>query len=109
MTFGVIVAELGRRGHTVTVYRPHRPDLYGDNVRRDFQEVSMPGIPILGYALLMLSLPAFHRFKKFWQAHPPDLVHVVAEGPLGAIAVSAARALKIPVTSSFHTNFHQYA
>ena len=109
MTFGVIAAELGRRGHTVTEYRPHRPDLYGDNVRRDFQEVSMPGIPIPGYPLLRLGLPAFHRFKKLWQAHPPDLVHVVTEGPLGATAVSAARALKIPVTSSFHTNFHQYA
>jgi glycosyltransferase involved in cell wall biosynthesis len=39
---------------------------------------------------------------------PPDLVHVVTEGPLGASAVSAARALGLPVTSSFHTNFHAY-
>ena len=35
-------------------------------------------------------------------------MHVVTEGPLGASAVSAARALGLPVTSSFHTNFHAY-
>ncbi len=39
----------------------------------------------------------------------PDLVHVATEGPLGLSAVNAARALGIPVTSSFHTNFHAYA
>jgi glycosyltransferase involved in cell wall biosynthesis len=36
------------------------------------------------------------------------LVHVVTEGPLGASAITAARTLGIPVTSSFHTNFHAY-
>jgi glycosyltransferase involved in cell wall biosynthesis len=44
-----------------------------------------------------------------WRDDPPDLVHVATEGPLGASAVSAARALRLPVTSSFHTNFHSYA
>jgi len=35
-------------------------------------------------------------------------VHVATEGPLGWSAVSAARKLQLPVTSSFHTNFHSY-
>jgi glycosyltransferase involved in cell wall biosynthesis len=35
-------------------------------------------------------------------------VHVATEGPLGSSAVNAARALGIPLTSSFHTNFHAY-
>jgi glycosyltransferase involved in cell wall biosynthesis len=43
-----------------------------------------------------------------WREQRPDLVHVVTEGPLGASAITAARALGIPVTSSFHTNFHAY-
>jgi len=34
---------------------------------------------------------------------------VATEGPLGASAVTAALALGLPVTSSFHTNFHAYA
>jgi glycosyltransferase involved in cell wall biosynthesis len=36
-------------------------------------------------------------------------VHVVTEGPLGWSAVAAARKLQLPVTSSFHTNFHSYS
>jgi glycosyltransferase involved in cell wall biosynthesis len=55
-----------------------------------------------------MGLPAAGRFKRLWQGARPDLVHVVTEGPLGASAVSAALALKIPITSSFHTNFHTY-
>jgi glycosyltransferase involved in cell wall biosynthesis len=45
---------------------------------------------------------------QLWKHRRPDIVHVVTEGPLGWSAVSAARKLKIPVTSSFHTNFHNY-
>jgi glycosyltransferase involved in cell wall biosynthesis len=37
------------------------------------------------------------------------VVHVATEGPLGLAALQAARALRIPVSSSFHTNFHAYS
>jgi glycosyltransferase involved in cell wall biosynthesis len=108
MTFGVVARELGRRGHTVTVYRPRRSDLPGDASHPEFREVPLPGLPIPGYALLRLGLPAAGTLGKIWRADRPDLVHVATEGPLGASAVSAARALGVPVTSSFHTNFHAY-
>ena len=39
----------------------------------------------------------------------PDVVHLLSEGPLGWSALWAARRLGLPVTSSFHTNFHAYA
>jgi len=109
MTFGVIARELGRRGHTVTVYRPHRPDLGAGSAHPEYAEVSLPGMKIPGYPLLRLGLPAGRKLRKLWRADRPDLVHVATEGPLGASAVSAARALDVPVTSSFHTNFHAYA
>ena len=109
MTFGVIARELGRRGHAVTVYRPWRPDLPGAASHPEFREVALPGLPLPGYALLRLGFPARRRLRALWSADPPDLVHVATEGPLGASAVTAARALRLPVTSSFHTNFHVYA
>ena len=109
MTFGVIASELGRRGHQVSVYRPNRADLPGDASHPEFREIAMPGVPIPGYTLLRLGLPARHRFKKLWRLDPPDIVHVVTEGPLGATAISAALSLGLPVTSSFHTNFHRYS
>lgn len=108
MTFGVIASELGRRGHSVAVYRPWRRDLPKEAARPDFRQVPMPGMPIPGYPLLRLGLPAGGSFRRLWGADRPDLVHVATEGPLGLSAIRAARALGIPVTSSFHTNFHAY-
>jgi glycosyltransferase involved in cell wall biosynthesis len=109
MTFGVIARELGRRGHEVTVYRPGRSDLAPGDSHPEFTEVALPGFPIPGYSLLRLGLPAGGRLQREWRNDRPDLVHVATEGPLGASAVTAARAVGVPVTSSFHTNFHAYA
>ncbi len=106
MTFGVIARELAARGHDITVYRPDRKDLPAANP--GYRQVPLPGMAIPGYPLLRLGLPAKRRFLRLWRAERPDLVHVVTEGPLGATAVTAARQLGLPVTSSFHTNFHAY-
>ena len=108
MTFGHIASELGRRGHQVTVYRPRRDDLRPADADPGVCEIALPGLPIPGYPLLRLGLPAAGTLRRRWRADRPDLVHVVTEGPLGASAISAARALGVPVTSSFHTNFHAY-
>ncbi len=108
MTFGIIARELGRRGHAVTVYRPWRPDLAAATEQSEFRMESLPGLPIPGYRLLRLGLPAGRRLARLWRTEPPDIVHIATEGPLGASAVTAARALGLPVTSSFHTNFHTY-
>jgi glycosyltransferase involved in cell wall biosynthesis len=108
MTFGVIASELGRRGHSVAVYRPWRRDLPDASANADYRQVPMPGLPIPGYPLLRMGLPAGRRLRQTWSSERPDLVHVATEGPLGLSAIKAARALGIPVTSSFHTNFHAY-
>ncbi|HEX2853571.1 MAG TPA: glycosyltransferase family 1 protein [Opitutaceae bacterium] len=108
MTFGVIARELGSRGHEVVVYRPHRRDLPDPGTHPEYTVVPLPGLPIPGYNFLQLGLPAGRELRRHWQARRPDLVHVTTEGPLGASAVTAARKLGIPVTSSFHTNFHVY-
>jgi len=108
MTFGVIAGELGRRGHEVAIYRPWRRDLPRAGSEPDYRQVAMRGLPIPGYPLLRLGLPATGRLRRIWTAERPDLVHVATEGPLGLTAIYAARSLGIPVTSSFHTNFHAY-
>jgi glycosyltransferase involved in cell wall biosynthesis len=99
---------LGRRGHEIRIYRPDREDLPAPDTEPHYRQVPMRGMRIPGYDLLRLGWPARRKFVRFWREERPDLVHVVTEGPLGATAISAARALGIPVTSSFHTNFHAY-
>lgn len=105
MTVGRLVSGMRERGHQVSVIRPRQGKA---DVGSEF-ETAMPGLPLPGYPGLRFGLPAGRHLAKRWRLQRPDLVHVVTEGPLGWSAVSVARRLGIPVTSSFHTNFDRYS
>ncbi len=109
MTLGQLAAGLSRRGFLVTVHRPRQGPADVPVPDRPYGEVLHPGVPIPGYAMLRLGLPARGALLRAWSAHRPDIVHVATEGPLGWSALSAADALGIPLASSFHTNFHRYS
>jgi len=109
MTLGRIVEGLLRLGHTVQVVRP-RQNKEADGIPRDgLEEVLCMGIPLPTYAELRFGLPSKSRLTALWSAMRPDIVHVATEGPLGWSAVAAARKLQLPISSSFHTNFHSYS
>jgi glycosyltransferase involved in cell wall biosynthesis len=109
MTLSHLVEGLAHRGHLVTVCRPRQKST--DTPRADglYGEQLFPSVPIPGYAFLRLGLPARGRLIRLWRAERPDLVHIATEGPLGYSALLAARKLGLPVSSSFHTNFHSYS
>ncbi|MFT3766259.1 MAG: glycosyltransferase family 1 protein [Minicystis sp.] len=107
MTLGRLVDGLRRRGHRVEVVRPRqavdRPGAdHGSSVLRD-------SLPIPRYTGLRLGLPSGAVLEARWRFLRPDLVHIATEGPLGLSALRVARRLEIPVTSGFHTNFHDYS
>ncbi len=108
MTLGRIVEGLLRRGHAVQVIRP-RQSRENTTFREGLDEVLSKGLPLPSYGELRFGLPAKNRLAKLWAEKRPDIVHVVTEGPLGWSAVAAARKLQLPITSSFHTNFHSYS
>ena len=58
---------------------------------------------------MRFGFPSGQRLASLWRAHRPDVVHVATEGPLGWSAVATARAMGLPVTSSFQTNFDSYS
>lgn len=109
MTLSHVVEGLARRGHAVTVHRPCQGKM--DTARGDglYAEDLTPGVPIPGYSFLRAGLPAGMSLRRRWGHERPDLVHIATEGPLGYSALRAADALNIPVSSSFHTNFHSYS
>jgi glycosyltransferase involved in cell wall biosynthesis len=109
MTLGRIVGGLAARGHRVQLVRPRQQA--GDQPIHagGLEEVLVRGFPIPRYAELHFGLPDPGQLKRLWQKQCPDIVHVATQGPLGWAAVSAARALKLPVSSSFHTNFDAYS
>jgi glycosyltransferase involved in cell wall biosynthesis len=111
MTLGRLVDGLARHGHRLTIVRPrqrHESPRFSVTHRVACRQIRLPGVPIPGYPQLRLGLPAARRLRQQWKLNRPDLVHVATEGPLGASAITTAREMGIPVTSSFHTNFDQY-
>jgi glycosyltransferase involved in cell wall biosynthesis len=117
MTLSRLTRGLAARGHHVEVVRPRQKDEVEDRaaepaggVMRDgISEWLVPGAPIPFYKTLRMGLPVQGTLMRRWREARPDVVHLATEGPLGLAALFAARKLALPVTSSFHTNFHQYS
>lgn len=121
-TLARVVEGLRAQGHTVGLVRPRQPadGCQGDAARADptrphrgereatGMDRLVTGLPIPRYPHLRMGLPAGRVLRDLWSVHRPDVVHVATEGPLGFSAVQAARALGLPVTSDFRTNFHAY-
>jgi glycosyltransferase involved in cell wall biosynthesis len=109
MTLSHLVEGLCQRGHAMTVVRPRQDKNDLPQTDRPYNELLCPGMPIPGYPMMRLGLPVRSRLLRAWRADRPDLVHIATEGPLGYAALLAARKLDLPLSSSFHTNFHSYS
>lgn len=107
MTLGRLVDGLRARGQRVSLTRPRQREDASAVTGGD--EHLVMGLPIPGYAGLNFGLASKHRLSDAWRRNRPDVVHVATEGPLGWVAIAAARSLRIPVVASFHTNFHTYS
>jgi glycosyltransferase involved in cell wall biosynthesis len=85
--------------------------------RYDENSVKMPAnvekkdwwaFPLPFYKEVVLPLVTVGSIEQALKNFRPDLVHIATEGPLGWTALRAARRLKLPIVSSYHTNFPQY-
>ena len=109
-TLWQLVSGLARRGHEVEVVRPDQREREGERPAEEWHEVLMAGVPIPVYEGLRFGLPAPRKLLRRWRGTStrPDVVHIATEGPLGLSAQWAARRLGVPVSTTFHTNFHDY-
>jgi glycosyltransferase involved in cell wall biosynthesis len=100
-TLGRWVDTFLARGHAVQVVRPRQgvertsPDL-----------VAAWALPF--YREVRIGLASRRELRDRFASFKPDLVHVATPGPLGLAAVQAARRMRLPVVSSYHTNFDWY-
>lgn len=108
MTLNRLVTGLIGKGHEVHVIRPRQFKEDGNIKPATYSEDLVVGIPIPGYDILKMGLAGFSKLACNWKAFNPDVVHIATEGPLGMQALFSALNHKIPVVSSFHTNFHSY-
>jgi glycosyltransferase involved in cell wall biosynthesis len=94
------------RGHDVQVIAPGYGRSTSDgeaNVHR------VPSIPCPSYAAVRLSWPLGRGISRLMTAFAPEVVHVITEGPLGVFARGRALRARIPLVTSFHTDFPSYA
>jgi glycosyltransferase involved in cell wall biosynthesis len=107
MTNQRLVRGLLKLGHHVLLIKPSRPNAQpAEHINLAVHEVF--GIPIPNYAGLKMGLPAPGELEHAFENASPDIVHIATEGPLGFSSLRAARKLKIPISSTFHTNFQDY-
>jgi glycosyltransferase involved in cell wall biosynthesis len=94
-------------GHEVVVVAPRYPGNSAAAVSPD--ELRIPSAPFPPYPAIRLSLPQFKVVARFLDAFKPDVVHVATEGPLGLTGRRYAIRRRVPLVTSYHTNFPQYA
>lgn len=96
---------LRRRGHEVCIAAP----AYGSLTEDESQVYRLSAMPCPGYRQVRLSWPWGRGLSRGFDAFQPDLVHVVTEGPLGLFGRRYGRRRRLPLVSSFHTDFPRYA
>ncbi|HRY14254.1 MAG: glycosyltransferase family 1 protein [Candidatus Competibacteraceae bacterium] len=109
LTIARWVDGLLTRGHAVQLIRVRQGPNDSPQPGDALETLALPGFRIPGYPQLQGGWPAHKSLLTHWRWNRPDLIHIVTEGPLGYSALSAARRLGIPVSTSFHTNFHNYS
>lgn len=103
-TLARLAKALESRGHSARVFTVADPraETSGDVVR-------WRGLPFWGYPELRVAVPSSASVSGYLRAWSPTLVHVATPFGLGLRGTSAARRLGIPVVSSYHTSFSEYA
>jgi glycosyltransferase involved in cell wall biosynthesis len=109
MTMERIVRSLLARGHRIQLIRPQQSATDTPSYRAGLEVEPQPGLPIPFYRNLRLGLPAGAALERLWRQEPPDLVHVITEGPLSKSALRIAGHHDLTILSDFHTNFHHYS
>ncbi len=104
-TLEKLVAAVEARGGVVRVYTADDEPAAActDQVRR------YPSRPFWGYPELKLSWPSYSRVLSDLRSFAPTLVHAATEFGVGLAGRRAARAVRAPLVTSYHTNFATYA
>ena len=100
-----IARVLRECGHAVVVVAPRYPN----DASPPPDELRIPSAAFPPYPSIRLSVPQFGTVSRYLDAFEPQVVHVATEGPLGLTGRRYATQRRIPLVTSYHTNFPQYA
>ncbi len=97
-----LVAECGRRGIETLVVTPD------DGTGASAGVTRWPARPFWAYPQLAMARPSASRARSALQRFKPTLVHAATPFGVGISGRQAARALGVPLVTSFHTHFSAY-
>jgi phosphatidylinositol alpha 1,6-mannosyltransferase len=109
------VAGLSRLGWECAVVAPRYPRathaLWNDpdTGGRPCLRLDLTSFPLPGYSEVRLTLPAPAPLHRLVAEFRPNLVHCATEFTIGRMGQLAADRAGIPLVSSYHTDFSQYA
>ena len=99
-----IANALREFGHKVAIVAPRYPAHDASEA-----ELRIPSVAFPPYPAIRLSRPEFRTVERFLDSFEPEVVHVATEGPLGLTGRRYALRRRVPLVTSYHTNFPQYA
>jgi phosphatidylinositol alpha 1,6-mannosyltransferase len=100
------VAGLSRLGWKCAVLAPQYAEVADPGAA---EVISVPSFPLPLYPEIRVALPKVARVLELMDRFRPDLVHCETEFTVGRAGQKAATRAGIPLVSSYHTNFAQYA
>jgi len=92
-------------GQDIAIVAPAYPSW--DEADRE-KELRVPSLPFPPYPAIRFTLPMVGRVDRFLTRYKPDIVHVATEGPLGLVGRHWATKARVPLVTSFHTDFPRY-
>ena len=98
---------LQQQGNSIFLIRPEQSESCQDF--RPDQECLVRAQSIPKYSGLQFGWPQLIKLSKALKKAQVDIVHIVTEGPLGFAMLQLARSLQIPVSSGFHSAFHDFS
>ncbi|WP_373686351.1 glycosyltransferase family 4 protein [Acinetobacter sp. YH12096] len=98
---------LQQQGNSIFLIRPEQSESCQDF--KPDQECLVRAQSIPRYSGLQFGWPQLIKLSKALKKAQVDIVHIVTEGPLGFAMLQLARSLQIPVSSGFHSAFHDFS
>jgi phosphatidylinositol alpha 1,6-mannosyltransferase len=110
------VAGLSRLGWECAVVAPRYPDAIRTSWKEDESSgftpsamLELPSMPLPGYSEVRLAMPTLAPVHRLVERFQPDLIHCATEFSVGRMGQMAADRARVPLVSSYHTDFSRYA
>lgn len=108
------IAGLAQRGWECHVIAPKYPPAHSEafsdlRTPHGVAPTPLPSAPLPGYPDLRLAAPMLGRVARTIDRFRPALVHCATEFMIGWMGQRLAGARRVPVVSSYHTDFTRYA